>query len=164
MLDTFKFPNGNDVTVVRKQDVLDCIDANIIDKEIALEIVTMCELDANNFIREGRWTGIPFMGNIRKSKYIQLQEEQKELVAEAKENLSPERYVLFRKNLAIDNGKRAKAEKYYRYIVSQIVTKNRALFNSLCDEKGEPYARFILFAYSSIEPVDRKYLNPNIDE
>ena len=32
------FPNGYDVRVVRKQDILDCIDDNIIDKDIALEL------------------------------------------------------------------------------------------------------------------------------
>ena len=32
MADTFKFPNGGyDVTICRKQDILDCIDKNIID-------------------------------------------------------------------------------------------------------------------------------------
>ena len=32
MEDTYKFPGGYDVAVFRKQDVLDCIDKNIIDK------------------------------------------------------------------------------------------------------------------------------------
>ena len=36
MSEQFKFPNGGyEVTVLRKQDILDCIDDNIIDKEIA---------------------------------------------------------------------------------------------------------------------------------
>ena len=50
MADTFKFPNGGyDVTVLKRQDILDCIDANIIDKEVALAIVDQCELDAAEF-------------------------------------------------------------------------------------------------------------------
>ena len=35
MSEQFKFPNGGyEVTVLRKQDILDCIDDNIIDKEL----------------------------------------------------------------------------------------------------------------------------------
>ena len=34
MADTYKFPGGGyDVTVFKKQDVLDCIDKNILDKD-----------------------------------------------------------------------------------------------------------------------------------
>ena len=40
MADTYKFPGGGyDVTVFKKQDVLDCIDKNILDKDVAYEIV-----------------------------------------------------------------------------------------------------------------------------
>lgn len=66
MADVFRFPNdGYDVTIVKKQDILDCIDENIIDKEVALSIVEHCEKTAAEFISSGRWTGIPFIGNIR---------------------------------------------------------------------------------------------------
>ena len=59
-----RYPKGNEVRVVRKADILKCIDENIIDKEIALEIVTQCEIDAANYLTNGKWTGIPYMGNI----------------------------------------------------------------------------------------------------
>ena len=36
MSDIYKFPSGGyEVTVFKKQDILDCIDNNILDKEIA---------------------------------------------------------------------------------------------------------------------------------
>ena len=90
MADIYKFPSGGyEVTVCKKQDILDCIDKNIIDKEVALAIVERCEIDAANFLKEGRWTGIPFIGNIRIPKLKQLEEspEQQALIAEAKANL-----------------------------------------------------------------------------
>ena len=62
---TRKFPRGYDVTIVRKEDVLEAIDDNIIDKEIALDLIKQLELDASNFIKEGRWTSLPFIGTIR---------------------------------------------------------------------------------------------------
>lgn len=63
--DTRKFPRGYDVTIVRKEDVLEAIDDNIIDKEVALDLIKQLELDASNFIKEGRWTSLPFIGTIR---------------------------------------------------------------------------------------------------
>lgn len=162
MSDTYKFPNnGYDVIVCKKQDILDCIDSNIIDKEIALEIVTQCELDAANFIREGRWAGIPFIGNIRipKSKLMEKDPAQQALIEEAKEQLDPKQYILFRKQLNVDNSERIKQERYYKYIVSIAVNKNRKLYKELCKTKGEVYARIFLFASKNITSINNEYVN-----
>ena len=56
MTDTYKFPGGNDVKVLRKEDIINTINCNIVDKEVALAIVKQCEIDAANFLRKGRWT------------------------------------------------------------------------------------------------------------
>lgn len=149
MADVFKFPNGGyDVEVCRKQDILDCIDDNIIDKELALLLVEYCERTAADFIEQGRWTGIPFMGNIRLPEGLVIEEKrnQKELVSEARETLSHEQYAMFRKQLITDNGKYIKNQRYFNYITSQAVNKNRKLFNKLCDTQGENYAKVFLFA------------------
>ena len=85
MADTFKFPNGGyDVTICRKKDILECIDENIIDKDVALAIVEHCEYTAADYIKEGVWAGIPFIGNIRISKTKQLlkSDEQQAHIAE----------------------------------------------------------------------------------
>ena len=58
----------------KKQDILDCIDNNILDKEIALTLIEQLEIDAANFLKEGRWTGIHFIGNIRIPKLRKLEE------------------------------------------------------------------------------------------
>lgn len=167
MSDTYKFPNnGYDVIVCKKQDILDCIDSNIIDKEIALEIVTQCELDAANFIREGRWAGIPYIGNIRipKSKLMEKDPAQQALIEEAKEQLDPKQYILFRKQLNVDNSERIKQERYYKYIVSIAVNKNRKLYKELCKTKGEVYARIFLFASKNITSINNEYVNLEDDE
>lgn len=162
MSDIYKFPNnGYDVIVCKKQDILDCIDSNIIDKEIALEIVSQCELDAANFIREGRWAGIPFIGNIRipKSKLMEKDPAQQALIEEAKEQLDPKQYILFRKQLNVNNTERIKQERYYKYIVSIAVNKNRKLYKELCKTKGEVYARIFLFASKNITSINNEYVN-----
>ena len=82
MEDSYKFPGGYDVKVVRKQDIVKCIDSNIVDRETALALIEQCEIDAIKFLRQGRWTGIPFLGNLRVSKVSQLQKskEQQEAI------------------------------------------------------------------------------------
>lgn len=160
MEDTYKFPNGNDVRVVRKQDVINSITCNVVDKEVALAIVQQCEIDAANFITKGRWAGIPFMGSIRASKVSQLEstKEQRELIDYARNNLTKEEYLMFRRNLAYDNDKRVKAQRYYQHVLSMAVNKNRALFKKMCKEKGYAYARIHFFLSNSICAVDNEYV------
>lgn len=161
MEDTFKFPNGGyDVTICRKQDILDCIDKNIIDKDIALAIIEHCEFEAANFLREGRWTGIPFIGNIRTPKTVQMLKtsEQQALIQEAKEQLGKEKYIMFRKTLNKENAKRISQERYYKYITSIAVNNNKKLFRKLCNTKGEVYARLFLYCSHEVVAVSNEYI------
>ena len=161
MADTFKFPNGGyDVTICRKKDILECIDKNIVDKDVALAIVEHCEYAAANFIKDGIWAGIPFIGNIRKSKTKELlhSDEQQALIAEAKENLDKEKYILFRKRLNKENVKRISQDRYYRYITSIAVNNNKKLFRKLCNTKGEVYARLFLYCSHEVVAVSNEYV------
>lgn len=159
MIDTRKFPGGTEVKVVRKQDILNCIDNNIIDKEIALEIIQQCELDAAAFISKGRWAGIPFMGSLKISSVAKLSnsDEQQELIKTAFETVSTQEYVMFRKDLAYDNERRVKAQRYYNYVLSMAVRRNRRLFVKLVKEKGEGYARIHMFLSRSIVAVSNEF-------
>lgn len=161
MADTFKFPQGYDVAVYRKQDILDCIDENIIDKDIALTIVKQCEVDCAEFIRQGRWAAIPFIGNIRESK-IELAKEDPEkqaLIEEAKSQLDREQYIMFRKELFKEDIKKIKHDRYYKYIVSIEANKNKKLFKKLCNTKGEIYARLRMFINHNIKVITTEYLS-----
>ena len=167
MADTYKFPGGGyDVTVFKKQDVLDCIDKNILDKDVALAFIEQLEVDAANFLKEGRWTGIPFIGNIRIHKLRQLEEspEQQALIAEAKENLDADKYILFRTQLGKENSKHIKQERYYRYITSIAISHNRRLYKKLCEEKDEYFARIYLYASYNITSLDNEYIIFDNDE
>lgn len=155
MADTFNFPcGGYEVRVLRKEDVLACIDSNIIDKDVALAIVKKCEIDAANFLREGRWAGIPFIGNIRIPKTVQnfMTEETKAIFKEAEENLDRQKYILFRKQYSTEVGKRVKIERYYRYVVSRFVGRNQKFFKNVSKKYGDEYARFLCYTLSTITP------------
>lgn len=161
MADTFKFPNGGyDVTILRKKDILDCIDQNIVDKEIAIAIVENCEFQAAEFIKEGRWTGIPFIGNIRvpKTKELFQSAEQQALINEAKEQLDREQYIIFRQRLNKENVKQISQNRYYKYITSIAVKRNRKLYKKLCDKKGETYARLFLYASHEVVATNNEYI------
>ena len=146
MNDTIKMPGGGyDVKVVRKEDILKCIDSNILDKDIMLAFINQFEVDASNFLSQGRWTSLPYIGTLRKSQYKEAlnSEEVKELDEAAKENLDKNKYILFRKDLRNDIAKSIKRERLYKYTLSQVVTKNKKFYDYLEQTKGELYARFI---------------------
>lgn len=160
MQDTYKFPGGKDVKVVRKEDIINTIKTNIVDTEVALAIVKQCEVDVVNFMRKGRLTGIPFMGTIKVPDTIKMSQtkEQRDLIVAAMENTTNEQFVMFRRNLAYDNKVKTKARKYYNYVLSLSVAKNRNQFKKMCKEKGEAYARIHFFLLYSVTSVNNEYI------
>ena len=160
MQDTYKFPGGKDVKVVRKEDIINTIKTNIVDTEVALAIVRQCEVDAVNFMKKGRLTGIPFMGTIKVPDTIRMSQtkEQKDLILAAMETNTNEQFVMFRRNLAYDNKIKIKARKYYNYVLSLSVAKNRNQFKKMCKEKGEAYARLHFFLLYSVTSVNNEYI------
>ena len=160
MQDTYKFPGGKDVKVVRKEDIINTIKTNIVDTEVALAIVRQCEVDAVNFMKKGRLTGIPFMGTIKVPDTIRMSQtkEQKDLILAAMETNTNEQFVMFRRNLAYDNKIKIKARKYYNYVLSLSVAKNRSQFKKMCKERGEAYARIHFFLLYSVTSVNNEYI------
>ena len=160
MQDTYKFPGGKDVKVVRKEDIINTIKTNIVDTEVALAIVRQCEVDAVNFMKKGRLTGIPFMGTIKIPDTVKMSQtkEQQELILSAMETNTNEQFVMFRRNLAYDNKIKIKARKYYNYVLSLSVAKNRNQFKKMCKERGEAYARLHFFLLYSVTSVNNEYI------
>lgn len=158
MADVYRFPNGGyEVTVCKKQDILDCIDKNITDKEVLLDIINQCEYDAAEFIKQGKWTGLPFIGNIRANqvKVLLKSEEQQELISEAREVLDHDQYIMFRKQLNSNNADKVRKQRYFNYIVSMFVNKNKLIYRKLCNKKGEHFAKIFMFANYHITSFDR---------
>ena len=157
---SFKFPGGYDVTVVNKDDILKCIDDNIIDKEVAYALIENCEYNIAKFINEGRWTSVPYIGTIRVPPRVQLalSPEQKDARRYARENLNTEDYLIFKKQLDVENKNKVKLERYYKYVVSINANKHKILFNDLCKEKGIIYARIYFYSMNNITAVDNEYV------
>ena len=156
MGDIFRFPGGYDVKILRKEDVIASIEANIVDKDVALEIVKRCEIDAANSIKAGRWASIPYIGNIRvpRGREKFLSEETQALLKEAEATLDRDKYLLFRKSVAADIGKQVKLERYFYYQVSKFVGRNTKFFRKVAEKHGDNYARFLCYTLSGINIAD----------
>lgn len=162
MADIYKFPNnGYEVIVCKRQDIIDCINKNIVDIDIALAVVDQCEKDAAEFIKQGRWAGLPFIGNVRipKAKLMEESPEQKELLKEAKELLDAKQYIMFRKKLSSENSILVKNNRYFNYITSVAANKNKKLYKKLCKEKGENYSRIFLFSCTFCKDIYKNDIN-----
>lgn len=149
MEDTIKLPSGGyDVKVVRKEDIIKCIDVNILDKDIMLAFINQFEVDASNFLAKGRWTSLPYIGTLRRSQYKEALNSNEiiELNEAAKENLDKDKYILFRKNLRDDIARGIKRERLYKYTLSQVVKKNKDFYDYLESTKGELIARVVCYS------------------
>lgn len=156
MKDTVKFPNGYDVVLVKKQDILDCIETNITDKEVILALIEKCEIDASNFLKEGRWAGIPYLGNIRipKRDTILNSDKTKELIVNARNTLDKDSYILFRKNLNSDTERKVRLERYYIRKTNDFIKENRGIYDHLVETRGETIANIICYTISDFVVAD----------
>lgn len=154
MADVFQFPRGGyEVEVLRKEDILNTIDDYIIDKEIALDIIKKCEQDAIDFLKQGEWVSIPFIGSIKIPDTVKLMSDDKtkELLESAEEELDKQKYILFRRSLANDVGKRVKINRYQNYMTSKFVTNNKQLYKKLVKDFGEHIAKFLCYTLHNMQ-------------
>lgn len=161
MAEIVKFPdNGYEVTIIRKQDVLDCIDNNIIDKEIALDLISKLEVDAASVLNAGFRANIPFLGTIQVKRTMKLlnTKEVKDNIIAAREVLDRDAYIMFRKKLAKDVALKASYDKYYTWCAKSAVSKNLKRFKELASKKGEAFARFYLYSLTKLCAIDNEVI------
>ena len=158
MAETFKFPHGgNDVTIVRKQDILDCIDQNILDKDVALAVIEQCEIDIEQNLINGKWTGIPFLGSLKpKLMRKRVNADIQDTIKESKVQMDKSTYVLFRKNLVNDLARQEKYDRWAKYITSLAAGRYKNKYRMLCRTKGEAYAKAYMFLTNFIVAVENE--------
>lgn len=162
MSEIFRFPNrGYEVTVCRRKDIIDSIEDDNIDKDVLDALIEKCERDVESFLQEGRWTGIPYIGNIRvpahKQKFKEI--DGKELVATARETMEAEQYAVFKKDFNANIGADIARERLYKYQTSMFVKKHRWQYSkylkdkraSKCSDK-DGFARFMCYSCINLTP------------
>lgn len=161
MSQTYKFSkDGYDVEVVRKEDVLACIDNNIIDKDIALELISQLEIDAGEALAQGKWVSFPKLGSFRLSpnQRNSFNDAQKKLIEDAKAVLPKEKYIMFRKQFAIENIEKCRINRVFNYILTISINKNKELYKRLCAKKGTVWADIYMYSIRSVKAMSNSYL------
>lgn len=138
-LEVRKFPTmgGYDVTLVNKNDILKTIDDNIIDKELAYEIITSLELSCQKYVSAGDSAAIPYIGGIKERLTIAIARENAEALDEAKEVLDKEHYIAFKTALFADESKHYKYNKLYKFEIARVARHNRRQYWNYVDMIGE---------------------------
>lgn len=136
----FPAPDGYDVTLVNKNDVLKTIDDNIIDKEIAYEIITSLELSCQKYVSAGDIAGIPYIGKIKERLTAAIARKNKETLASAREVLDREHYIAFKYTLVTDEAKRFNYNKVYKLEIARVASHNRRQYWNYVDTVGEAKA------------------------
>ena len=145
--------NGYDVKVYKKQDILDTIDTNIIDKEVALELISQLEIDAENFLLDGIGVTFPYLGRIWIPPYKKESLKLKETREYAKSVLSKEKYIMFAKELNSNISKALNEDRYKRHKLREFIVKNRSLFEHITSSKGEVYAKALFSTLVNMKQV-----------
>ena len=165
------FPNGYSVRVVRKEDIIDCLDKNVTDPEVVLEVIKHCELCAANYISNGQWASIPFMGSLKINIARKLARDKvKEFNAGAKAYIDKEnvqeknRYYLFKKALNSDIRDRIRADSYYNYIVSLGIPRYTKQYFRVYRKCGKYAARLYIFFRMNIAAIDNRWEYEYSDE
>lgn len=159
-LDTRFFPYSNvEITIVRKDDILKTIDENIIDKDIANELISHLETRAEKSLMNHKWTGFPFLGSIRVPPGLSPETLQrtKDATMWARDNMSREAYVMFTKQCAHDAYQINKYRAYFDTIKTRAINNNRTEYHTLCSLKGKNYAICKITFSNNLKPMKQEY-------
>ena len=150
---TSVFPYSKyEVEVYDKTDIISEINQSDIDKDLLVEIIDDLEEDIINFIKDGRWTGIPYLGNIRIPEGIVLNNtpEQKELISDAYNTMTRKEYGMFRYKLAVDNDIRIKSKRLFNYKASMNIRKFPKLYRRICKIHDANFVKIFMYTLSNI--------------
>lgn len=160
-----KFPNGGyDVRIVSKEDILETINNNIIDKEIATELISTLEINIKDFIKKERWTGIPYLGTVKVPEHKILKKDQKDIIKEAYESMPKDEYVMFCIHLTSENKDAVRRTKLYRHLCSMAVNKDIKLFRKVSKENGSVYGRLFMYFRYMFKSINNEFVITEEDE
>lgn len=148
MSEVHKYPNGYDVTVCNRRDILACLDENIVDKQVLSAIIEDLEDNIWTYIQDGKSAGIPYLGSISfiEDKKIRNSEEIKELKREGRELMSKEEYCMFKHKLNKEIQASVGRDRFYKYTIATFITHNFGYFRFLCKTHTEAEARLISYS------------------
>jgi len=140
------FPHGGfEVKLVRKEDILKTIDDNIIDKDVARELINNIETKAERILNSSvdAWVSIPYFGSMRRPKTIRLRTDPEFTAAATHvyENKSKDEFVMFMKNSYNDYTAQLHYQAYFNKLAARYARLYPIKYRQYYNEKGEHYAR-----------------------
>lgn len=148
MSSIFKYPNGNDVEVVRQSDIFELLKDKVTDIELVMAVVQQCESDVEKCLRNGVWTGIPYMGNIRRPKISELNdtEERKEIIEDARRTMDVKAYNKFRHELNLSDSIKIREDRKFNSEATVSANNNLKRYRWLCKNFTIPFAKIKIWA------------------
>ena len=148
MSSIFKYPNGFDVEVVRQSDIFEILKDTVTDIDLVMAVVQQCEADVEKCLRAGMWTGIPYMGNIRKPKISEINdtEERKEIIAEARRTMDVKSYNKFRHELNLSDSIKIREDKKFNSEATVSANMNLKRYRWLCKNFTIPFGKIKIWS------------------
>lgn len=152
------YPNGYEITICKRRDILDCLDKNIIDKQVVSSVIEELEDDLLNYVLNDIPASIPTLGSIKyiEEKKIKNSEEIRSLLKEGRDLLSKDEYIMLKSKLNKDVYSKVSGDRYYKYITSKYIKDNSEFYKFLLKTHTEIEARIICYTFR-IYTLDDQY-------
>lgn len=150
--ETRQYPNGFKVAIIKKEDLIKTIEDNIIDKNVAYELINSLSCDIAKNIEEERWTSVPYMFTLQPNLLKRINDKNKEVIDDARNVLSKEDYIIFKKDLNKFTTEQIRLERVSKYKASMFASKNTWLYRKFLTH-GNSFATCMCYFLSCMKPT-----------
>lgn len=151
-----KFPHGfKEIQYVDRDDVLKTIDDNILDKDVAMELIEQTEHLIAEYASHGVWCSLPYMGALSESVYSNFKKdpENKKAIEEVRSILDTKQFRVFSRRLGQTEIIRFKRKRTFEFYASIEINKDKYNYFKLSRNKGENYAKLVYYFKHFIQEV-----------
>lgn len=155
-----KFPYSDyDVVIVEMADILKTIDDNIIDKDVAKELISSLEVTAYNHLKEEKGVSFPYFGTVRIPDGLTKENRlrNRDAINLAYETMDKARYVAFIKDMSKLNKERIKFRSLHENVFEIMKRKYPDLYRDVYKEKGELLGKFYITYLFFMKPSKQIY-------
>ena len=155
-----KFPYSNyDVVIVEMDDILKTIDDNIIDKEVAKELISSLEITAYNHLKEEQGVSFPYFGTVRIPDGLTRENRlrNRDAIRCAYETMDRTRYVAFVKDMSKLNKERLKYQGLHEAAFNIMRKSYPEWYKEICEQKGVTKGKFYFASLYFMQPSKKIY-------
>ena len=135
----------SDIKIYKQADIIDLIDASDIDKDLISDIVSVFDIEAANGIKNNKVVKIPYVGNIRKSLYVEEFNKKKKLLHLARKYKTKEEYREFAREVAIESREAAEKRDRLGVLIRNARRVYKKQYEKLYITCGKSYAEMWVF-------------------